>query len=58
LTNSDRLDVLRDHANRFGVEKAQAAAAGIARTLWQLDHNANARLALEVLMLDLPKSVS
>jgi DNA polymerase-3 subunit delta' len=58
LTNSDRLDVLRDHANHFGVEKAQAAAAGIAQTLWQLDHNANARLALEVLMLDLPRAMS
>jgi DNA polymerase-3 subunit delta' len=58
LTNSDRLDALRDHANRFGVEKAKEAAAGIARTLWQLDHNANARLALEVLMLDLPRAMS
>jgi len=58
LTNSDRLDALRDHANRFGVEKAQAAAARIAQTLWQLDHNANARLALEVLMLDLPRAMS
>jgi DNA polymerase-3 subunit delta' len=54
LTNSDRLDALRDHADKFGVEQAKEAAAGIARTLWQLAHNANARLALEVLMLDLP----
>jgi DNA polymerase-3 subunit delta' len=56
LTNTDRLDALRDHAGQFGVEQAKEAAAGIARTLWQLDHNANARLALEVLMLDLPKA--
>jgi DNA polymerase-3 subunit delta' len=56
LTNSDRLNTLRDHADKFGVEQAKEAAAGIARTLWQLDHNANVRLALEVLLLDLPKA--
>ena len=55
-TNCDRQDSVRDHANRFGVAKARQAAAGIAQTLWQLDHNANARLALEVLLLDLPKA--
>jgi DNA polymerase-3 subunit delta' len=55
LTNSDRLDALRHHAEQFGVEQARSAASGIAQTLWQLDHNANARLALEVLMLDLPR---
>jgi DNA polymerase-3 subunit delta' len=58
LTNSDRMDVLREHAHRFGVERAKDAAAGLARTLWQLDHNANARLALEVLMLDLPNAAT
>jgi len=56
LTNSDRLDTLRQHAGRFDVEQAQRAAAAITQTLWQLDHNVNARLALEVLMLDLPGS--
>jgi len=55
LTHSDRMDSLRDHASRFGVEAAQSAASDIAQTLWQLDHNANVRLALEVLMLDLPR---
>jgi DNA polymerase-3 subunit delta' len=55
LTNSDRMDALRDHASHWGVERAKSAATGIAQTLWQLDHNANARLALEVLMLDLPR---
>jgi DNA polymerase-3 subunit delta' len=55
LTNSDRNDALRRHAAQFGVEGARAAAAHLGRALWQLDHNANARLALEVLMLDLPR---
>lgn len=57
LINSDRLEVLRDHANRFGIESARSTASELAQTLWQLDHNVNARLALEVLMLDLPKAV-
>ena len=56
LTNSDRRDALREHASRFGVDRARAAASRLAQALWQLDHNANARLALEVLMLDLPKA--
>jgi DNA polymerase-3 subunit delta' len=55
LTNSDRNDALRRHAAQFGVEGTRAAAANLGRALWQLDHNANARLALEVLMLDLPR---
>ena len=55
LTNSDRRDALREQASRFGVDRARAAASRLAQALWQLDHNANARLALEVLMLDLPK---
>jgi DNA polymerase-3 subunit delta' len=55
LTNSDRLDALRRHATQFSVDQARGAVAAIARALWQLDHNVNARLALEVLMLDLPK---
>lgn len=55
LTNSDRNDALRRHAAQFGVEDARVAAANLGRALWQLDHNANTRLALEVLMLDLPR---
>lgn len=55
LTNSNQLDALRSHAAQFGVEGARAAAASLGRALWQLDHNANVRLALEVLMLDLPR---
>jgi len=54
LTNSDRLDALRNHAAQLGVECARAAAANLGCAMWRLDHNANARLALQVLMLDLP----
>ena len=54
ISNLDRAVALRDHAHRFSLEQASGAASAIAQTLWQLDHNANARLALEVLMLALP----
>ena len=55
LANVDREQALREHASRFGVERARDASGKIVQTLWQLDHNANARLALEVLLLDFPK---
>lgn len=58
IMNLDRMDVLRDQAARLGVASAKNAASGIAQALWQLDHNANARLALEVLLLDLPRTVA
>jgi len=56
LTHSDRRELLREQASRFGVDWARAAASRLAQALWQLDHNANTRLALEVLMLDLPRA--
>jgi DNA polymerase-3 subunit delta' len=55
LTNVDRAPALLELANCLGPERAKNAARAIAQTLWQLDHNANARLALEVLLLDLPR---
>ena len=56
LIHSDRRDALREQASHFGVDGSSAAAARLAQALWQLDRNANTRLALEVLMLDLPKA--
>ena len=56
LIHSDRQDALRAQASHFGVDRARAAASRLAQALWQLDRNANTRLALEVLMLDLPKA--
>ncbi len=56
LIHSDRQDALREQARHFGVDRARAATFRLAQALWQLDRNANTRLALEVLMLDLPKA--
>ncbi len=54
LVNVDRRPALEQQAGRFGVERARQAIAALSRTAWQIRHNANARLALEVLLLDLP----
>jgi DNA polymerase III subunit delta' len=54
LVNVDRLPTLQQHAARFGADRARLAIAAISRTAHQITRNANARLALEVLMLDLP----
>jgi len=55
VVNLDRRTALEARAARYGVEVAQQVLRGIRDTRWRLEHNANRRLALEVLMLDLPK---
>ncbi|HZY41550.1 MAG TPA: DNA polymerase III subunit delta' [Anaerolineae bacterium] len=54
LVNFDRVDEIRALAQRINVAQARAAAEACGLALWQLDHNATARLVLEVLLLDLP----
>jgi len=55
LTNVDRQDELDDHARRFGVTSSAAVVQALRSATDRLGRNANARLALEVLMLDLPR---
>lgn len=55
LTNVDRRDTLRDYARRFGVERSAAVVKALRSAVDKLKHNANTRLTLEVLMLDLPR---
>lgn len=54
LTNLDRRDELIHYARRLGADHARQALAVIARTAHQITRNANVRLALEALMLNLP----
>lgn len=54
ITNVDRIDQITRVAHQCGLETACAAVRSIQRTIWQLDRNANTRLAIEVLMLNLP----
>jgi DNA polymerase-3 subunit delta' len=56
VANLDRRPKLEEWAARYGVHGAQQALRSIRDTRWRLERNANRRLALEVLMLDLPTS--
>lgn len=51
LDYSDQIALLAD---RFGLHSAHQASLALERTIVMLDKNVNLRLALEVLMLDLP----
>jgi DNA polymerase III subunit delta' len=55
LTNVDRLDEITTLSNRFGIQVALETIRSIEKTLDLLERNVNARLATEVLMLDLPR---
>ncbi len=55
LTNVDRQDDLRDQSRRFDVTTIAAVIQALRSSLQKLQRNANRRLTLEVLMLDLPR---
>ena len=54
VTNVDRENTLREQASRFSLEQVQRALKAVRATARYLTQNVNARLALEVLMLELP----
>jgi DNA polymerase-3 subunit delta' len=54
LTNVDRQDEVRDHARRFGVATSAAFVRALRSAVQKLGQNANVRLTLDVLMLELP----
>ena len=55
LTNLDRQTELLQAANLCDVTIAHAALSALQTVVDQLLHNANTRLSLEVLLLDLPR---
>ena len=55
MAKLDRHAVLEEWAARYGVATAQRVLRGVRDTGWRLEHNANRRLALEVLAMDLPR---
>jgi DNA polymerase-3 subunit delta' len=57
IANVDREATLLEWASRCDVQTAKQALRAIRDAAWQIEHNANLRLALEVLMLDLPSGV-
>jgi hypothetical protein len=56
LTNVDRESDVREHARRFGVERSTAMLDALHSATGRLHRNANPRLTLEVLLLDLPRA--
>ncbi len=55
LVNLDRAEEITALADRLDLPAAHRTVAAIERTLDQLDKNVNTRLAVEVLMLDMPR---
>jgi DNA polymerase-3 subunit delta' len=55
LLNLDQTESLRRAAEKIGLASAAQAVEAVQRTISILARNANARLALEVLLLDLPR---
>jgi len=54
LANVDLQTEIHDQAARYAPELARRTVQAIRQAADRLDHNVNPRLALEVLMLDLP----
>lgn len=54
-TNQDWSELVQAQAMQIGPEAARQALHAVRRAIEQLDRNANLRLTLEVLMLDLPQ---
>jgi DNA polymerase-3 subunit delta' len=55
VTNVDRREQLEEYARRFGVEASAGLVKALRAAVDKLARNANTRLTLEVLMLDLPR---
>jgi len=55
LTNFDYADQINRLARGTNLDQAQALVKAVEHTMEQIDHNINTRLALEVLLMDLPR---
>ncbi|MBC8264748.1 MAG: DNA polymerase III subunit delta' [Anaerolineales bacterium] len=56
VINTDRENTLREQAQRFSLGQVRNFVEALRTAVWQLEHNANTRLTLEVLMLSLPNN--
>jgi DNA polymerase-3 subunit delta' len=54
ITNIDREATLRSQAQGYNLTQVRDFIEALRTAAWQLEHNANTRLTLEVLMLSLP----
>lgn len=56
IIHMDREHALRGQAQRYSLGQVRSFLEALRAAVWQLEHNANTRLTLEVLMLSLPTS--
>jgi DNA polymerase-3 subunit delta' len=56
IINIDREDALRAQARQYSLSQMRDVVDALRTAVWQLEHNANTRLTLEVLMLNLPNN--
>jgi DNA polymerase-3 subunit delta' len=54
IVNIDREDALKSQAQRHSLDQVRGFVEALRSAVWRLEHNANTRLTLEVLMLSLP----
>ena len=54
ITNIDRQSILNEQASRFTLEQIESTLKSVRATARYLAQNVNARLAMEVLLLNLP----
>ncbi len=55
LANIDQIDTIQELSKHFGYDSARSMVTTLQRTLDLIGSNINVRLAMEVLMLDLPR---
>jgi DNA polymerase-3 subunit delta' len=58
IINIDREDALRAQARQYSLSQMRDVVDALRTAVWQLERNANTRLTLEVLMLNLPNNGS
>jgi len=56
ITNIDREHTLKAQAQRCSLDQVRGFVEALRTTIWQMEHHANTRLALEVLLLSLPSN--
>lgn len=54
ITNTDQEDTLKQHAQQYSINAIGQVIRSIQETMQQMEQNANPRLALEVMMLNMP----
>lgn len=55
ILNSDKINMLKDQSNNMSFSEISSFVSVVDRTIYALDHNVNPRLALENMVLSMPR---